>query len=57
MSKIFIFGSGMQALVVADIIKSQKKYKIVSFIDKNIKTKKLLGKKVISEKFFFLKAT
>ena len=55
MSKIFIFGSGKQALVVADIIKSQKKYKIESFIDKNIKTKKLLGKKVISEKFFFFK--
>jgi sugar O-acyltransferase (sialic acid O-acetyltransferase NeuD family) len=56
MSKIFIFGSGKQALVAADIIKSQKKYKIESFIDKNFKVKKLLGKKVISEKFFFLNA-
>ena len=52
MSKIFIFGSGKKALVVADIIKSQKKYKIESFIDKNIKTKKLLGKSHFRKVFF-----
>jgi acetyltransferase EpsM len=56
MSKIFIFGSGKQALVAANIIKSQKKYIIAAFIDKNIKVKKLFGKKIISEKNFFLTA-
>lgn len=54
MLKIFIFGSGKQAVVAANIIETQKKYKIEAFVDKNSKTKKLFGKKVISEKKFFL---
>jgi sugar O-acyltransferase (sialic acid O-acetyltransferase NeuD family) len=54
MSKIFIFGSGKQALVAANIIKNQKKYTIAAFIDKNIKIKEFFGKKIIPEKFFFL---
>ncbi|MBT89715.1 MAG: hypothetical protein CMN79_04410 [Spirochaetales bacterium] len=52
---IIIFGCGGHAKSVANILFETKKYKIIAFVGKDIKTKKLLGIETLEEAKFFNK--